>query len=154
MSLVLTLDQCAHKHASRTQCPVIDCIEVHGSQILTLCLDALCCFGGVLGPCGHRVLGSLAKTPLFLLMSQLTFSWQMVAQSSAAKKTSMLKEDLLYMWRGYLWELLSLLASVVPRGGGAAGCSDLRTPQAPHHDSARHPDGTACQLVSFRGRGG
>lgn len=82
--------------------PVIDCIEVHGSQILTLCLDALCCFGGVLGPCGHRVLGSLAKTPLFLLVSQLTFSWQMVAQSSAAKKTSMLKEDLLYMWRGYL----------------------------------------------------
>lgn len=49
---------------------------------------------------------------------------------------------------------LSVFVSGVPRGGGAAGYFDLRTPPGPHPDSVRHPDGTGCQPVSCRARGG
>lgn len=52
-----------------TQCPVIDCVEVHGCQILTLCSDALHCLVGVnvgVGELQLQCLRVLIETPLFL----------------------------------------------------------------------------------------
>lgn len=46
--------------------------------------------------------------------------------------------------------LLSLLVSGFPRGGGAAGCSDLRTPQAP---APTVPDAQMGQTVSLSASG-
>lgn len=46
--------------------------------------------------------------------------------------------------------LLSLLVSWVPRGGGAAGFSDLRTPQAP---APSVPDAQMGQTVSLSASG-
>lgn len=46
--------------------------------------------------------------------------------------------------------LLSLLVSGVPRAGGAAGCSDLRTPQAP---TPTVPDAQMGRTVSLSASG-
>lgn len=45
---------------------------------------------------------------------------------------------------------LSVLVSGVPRGGGAAGCSDLRTPRAP---APAVPDAQMGQIVSLSASG-
>lgn len=65
---------------------------------------------------------------------------------------SMLKGDMLCMVRTLrgISALLSLLVSGVPRGGGAAGCSDLRTPQAPTPTVA---DAQMGQTVSLSASG-
>lgn len=52
---------------------------------------------------------------------------------------------------------LSLVVTVGARGPQGWRCSWLQWPQdppGPRPDSARRPDGTDCQPVSFRGRGG
>lgn len=79
--------------------------------------------------------------PAFLWMPLFTCLHELGAHSWDVKMAFTLK-DLLY--GGLL--LLSLLMSKVPRGGGAAGCSDLRTPQAP---ALASPDNQMGQIVSL-----
>lgn len=77
-------------------------------------------------------------------------------QSRAAKMASMLKGDLLYMETSERKSLCVVVTVGVrgPPGVEVQLVAVTSGPPSPHHDSARHPDGTDCQPVSFRGRGG
>ena len=84
-------------------------------------------------------------TPRFNEVPLFFSELQIVTQSWAPKMASMLKGDLLYIEnsaRGYF----SFLVSGVSSGGGAAGCNDLRTPQAP---SQAVPDAQMGQTANL-----
>lgn len=98
--------------------------------------------------------GLLART----LLSQRTVLVYMLAPVSDAEPNShdgsYVKRRFCHIWgglRGYLSVLLSPVVLGVSRGGGAAGCSDLRTPQAPPPHTV--PDAQMGQTVSLSASG-
>lgn len=123
-----------------------------GSQILTLCLDALCCFGGVLGPCGQS-LGVAGQDPTFSPNVPINI---FVADGGAEFSS---KEDIHVKRRFVVYvERISLRVVVTVGVSSPQGwrCSWLQWPQDPPGPSPwqcqtpRWDRLSACQLQGQR----
>lgn len=111
---------------------------------LVFCFDAFRCVGAV--DLCHS--GSLCWSwPCFPLDAPVyMLTWARGAQLRREDGIHIPRFVVRRTLKGHLSLQLSLLMSKVPRGGGAAGCSDLRTPQAP---ALALPDNQMGQIVSL-----
>lgn len=130
----------------------VPCDWLHVSS-WTLCSDTLYCLVGGVDFLGAQLLATVAPGSGLdpsLPPDVLVYTLAPDSDAELRGKDGIHVERRFAVHGRYLSVLLSLSVSGVPRGGGAAGCSDLRTPQAP---TPTVPDAQMGQTVSLSASG-